>query len=333
MSLSWNKGIVLIVLLLSISVVYAADQFYSIKGGPTYNGSSDGWVMVWDAGATQDSYLRVAFSVNRPAYKLGKTVSVMIRTDGYYSRDSGWWYTEGGASVDYVKFYYPNGTLIKQLSGTTGSDGVWKDDTALMLTKDMPMGTYKVEASVTKGTTTVGDDAGGYMTIYFDVGGELHLTVNTNASTDSRGRFVAANGSVVRIYGQILQPNGDVFSSTTVPSGSAVTVRLGIVKPDESYTYMTQTTTTGDYSFDVLLDQVGHYFFVVTANCTVGGPITGIKYVVCEGRNQTNIISTGEWPAAGGSFASSPLAISVAVILAIISAYYPGGMLYRRLRK
>ncbi|MEE8400743.1 MAG: hypothetical protein V3R86_01135, partial [Candidatus Hydrothermarchaeaceae archaeon] len=98
--------LVIAAVIVSSQSVEAADQIYSIPGGLNYNGSDDGYIMGYDWPGGAESGLRVAFSANRPGYKLGKSIGVYIRTDGYYSRDCGWWYTVPGASVT-VDVYKP----------------------------------------------------------------------------------------------------------------------------------------------------------------------------------------------------------------------------------
>jgi hypothetical protein len=317
---SWAKSLTKVAvaffsLSLFIFPVNAADAFYTPQGmGISYNGSDDGWVMAYDWTSGAPNGLRVSFSVARPTFTIGKMVGVYIRADGYYSRDCGWWYRMGSADVDSIAFYYPNGTQIgTNLTGSTDATGIWRDDVALKLTKDMPMGTYKAHAQVTGNGTTVGD-TGRYMKVYFDVGGDLVVTANTNGSS-SNGIWYVNKGDTVNITGKILQPNGDEFNSSTITQGADTTVKLGVSLPDTSYLSYITTTSNGDFSFEVPMAQIGKYFIVVSANTTVGGA-GGIRNTVSEGRNQTYILSQGEWPESSISY--SPL---VAILAAFVGLF------------
>jgi hypothetical protein len=297
-------GTTLFLLAFFASSVYAAnvgDTIYKLSQLPDYNGSEDGYIMVWDADdADYDATaLRAAFSANRPSYKIGKTMGVYIRTDGYYSMDCGWWYTVPGADVG-VAIYYPNNTFIKSLSGATGQDGVWEDETALKLTKSYPMGTYKLVANATKsGLNTVGDAAdGNVMTIYVDVAGELYPDANVNATVNKSQN--------VSVWGYVRTEDGSPYTDKTS------TVHIGVIYPDETY-YEDEGSTDGNgfYNLEFNATQIGRYFIVVTCN-------SSIDAIQAEGRSENNSVALGEWPEAGIVPASFPPYGLMIVLISLI---------------
>ena len=292
------------------SPVNAADTIYTIRGGRDYNGSASGYIMAWDVTGSDynGTALRVAFSANRPRSMIGKSIGVYIRTDGYYSRDCGWWYTVDGASIN-VSVYKPGeyDTPNVTLTGvSTDSSGVWENASFLKLTTDYPLGVYRLNATVSKaGLASVGEEAGGnYLTVYVDVGGTVLLTAWVNDTVNKSQN--------ITIKGDITHPNGEPFTYQT-------DVYAGILGPDESYSNVTTNTSTGSYSMEFNGTMFGHYFIVVTINATIGDDAEA------TGRAANNSLVIGTWPdPVEASFDGSIFRVMIAVIFALFLFYFPG---------
>jgi len=296
-----------------------AATVYCVKGWMCYNGSDSGYIMSYEnvSGSTGQArrYMRVAFSVDRPTFNIGDTVGVMVRTDGYYTRDSGWWYIVRNAVLN-ISISYPNNTPIRtDYYLTTDSTGVYRNATFIFTNDGFPMGRYRVNGSVIgprnhSGAYGAQVDLSGiavgnsFATVYFDLGGELNITMASLPDVNK--------GAIVSINGTVYQPNNQVFNSTfVIGSGlSSYDVNISITLPNRSV-YRTNaelprmTTTNGSYkiSYNTTSEPVGKYYVVAFVDYQLGKQADRGK--VTMGRTFQEFVVYGSWPSVGLSMAPS----------------------------
>jgi hypothetical protein len=302
-----------LVILTSSLPVASADQIYQPKGYWAYNGSTKGYIMSWNTTGSR---------VNRPSYRTGDSIKAKLRADGYWIADSGWWYKVPYADVN-VTIYYPNNTpFMSFLNLQTDEYGIWNNDSLFTISKTLPMGRYKINASVA-GPASGGPGGGNvdlsgsrlgdsgkeeYLTIFFDVGGDL--TVNL-----SNIGFRVNKDTSISINGTILQPNGQVFNSSFVEGLGTFSydVNITIMSPNGSVVRVTETTSTGGFSQSFTPDEVGTYYVTAFVQYRLGNQVIRNKFSM--GRTAEKFISEGQWPETGLGFEQSLL--SVAALLAL----------------
>jgi uncharacterized protein YfaS (alpha-2-macroglobulin family) len=215
----WGKGkgtaqkiaLAIAFFIVLFSPVEAADieGIYPYNGSVTslYNGTDSGYIMTykWNDASPATS-LRVALSTNRPDYVITDSVGVRIRTDGYYSRDCGWWYTVPGsdATINSLNISDPAGNLLRQYTSASAKiddTGVWEDRVALRLNTSMPPGWYKVAADVSGAGQQISVEN---LTVYFKVLGLLNVTFDVN-KTINRYENVTINVTVLSMNGSPVQ--------------------------------------------------------------------------------------------------------------------------------
>jgi hypothetical protein len=323
------KGVLSLLLALALLTsalpAASADAIYKPLGYWAYNGSSKGYIMSWDnaTGATisNQQFMRVAFSVDRPSYRTGDSIMAMLRSDGYWMADSGWWYAVNDADFN-LTFYYPNGTpLIEFTNFQTDTYGMWENKSVFTITKNMPMGRYRANGSITgpssggRGPNTdlsgvsIGESNNeAYLTIFFDVAGDLDISLSNVGFRVNKDTAISLNGTV-------LQPNGQVFNSSFVDGlGSfSYDVNISVISPNGSIVRLIETTSTGSFSQSFTPDEVGTYYVVAFVHYRLGNQVIRNKFSI--GRTAEKFISEGQWPETGLGFEQS--LYSVAALLAL----------------
>jgi hypothetical protein len=301
-----------------------ADEVYQPKGYWAYNGSSQGYIMSWNTTASRE-YLRVAFSVNRPSYRTGDSIKGMLRADGYWIADSGWWYRVPNADFN-ITAYYPNGTPLMNISNMqTDEFGIWEEDSIFTITKTLPMGRYKINASVAG--PAIGGPGGGnvdlsgsrlgdsgkeeFLTIFFDVGGDLTIDLSNIGHRVNKDIAISLNGTVE-------QPNGQVFNSSFVEGLGTFSydLNISIISPNGSVVRLSETTSTGSFSQSFTPDEVGTYYVIVYVEYLLGNQAIRNKFSM--GRTAEKFISEGQWPETGLGFEQSLQSIGALLALAYL---------------
>jgi hypothetical protein len=280
--------------------------------------------MSWDntGGITDRQYLRGTISVSRPSYRTGDAVHVMLRADGYWMADSGWWYAVSNADFN-LTFYYPNGTsFISFPNMQTDQVGIWENLSVFTITKNLPMGRYRLNGSITgpsSGAPGPNVDLSGisigestqesFLTVYFDVGGDLKVNLSNIAGSQNKDTTVSINGTV-------LQPNGQVFNSSFVEGLGTFSydVNITIMSPNGSSVSITETTSTGSFSQSFTPDEVGTYYVLAFVHYQLGNQAIRNKFSI--GRTADKFISEGQWPETGLGFEQSLK--SIAALLALV---------------
>lgn len=295
-------------------------NIYCIKSYKCYNGTDQGYIMsyTWETTNPRQS-MRVALSVDRPAYEVGDSVEAMIRADGYFTRDSGWWYIVKNASIPYVTFYYPNGSVARNISGqATDSIGVWENKSTLFFDRTFPFGRYKVNASVRGPSAGAPGQAvslsglnlnGTNMTVYFDVGGELNVTMSSPPEMTKNNN--------ISINGTVYQPNGQVFNSTYVrgvPGFNWYFVNITVIKPDTGVEGFAYNTTNGSYYLRYNATQLGTYYVSADVEYALGNQALRGRY--SSGRVAQKFVVYGNWPEVGLGLSPTPLRSLIALLFA-----------------
>jgi len=311
--------IVFSLLLASPAAAVVQTPLYCIKSYKCYNGTNEGYIMsyIWDNSDPRQS-MRVALSVDRPAYEIGDSVAARIRTDGYFTRDSGWWYIVKGANTN-VSLYYPNGTRAINLTGKkTSSVGVYKNESIIFLDSSFPFGRYKLNSSIrgpSSGAPGQEVDLSGLningpnVTIYFDVGGEMNITLSSFPEVNKNEN--------ININGTVYQPNGQIFNSTFVvgvPGFSSYNVNISVMLPNSSIVRFNYTTTNGSYYLIYNATKLGTYYVISHVEYALGNQALRGRYTT--GRVAQKFVVYGTWPEVGLGFAQSPLSL-LALILAL----------------
>jgi hypothetical protein len=308
-------------LLTSTVPAASADTIYQPAGYWAYNGSSKGYIMSWDVASggtiSNRQYMRTALSVNRPSYRTGDSIQAMLRADGYWMADSGWWYAVNNADFN-LTFYYPNGTTLREFTNfQTDSSGLWKNKSVFTITKNFPMGRYRLNGSITGPSTgapgsnvdlsgvTIGDAAGGneaYLTVYFDVGGDLTVNLSKIGIQQNKDTAISLNGTV-------FQPNGQAFNASFVEGLGTISyyVNLSVLSPNGSSVRFNETTSTGSFSQSFTPDEVGTYYVIAFVQYQLGNQAIRGKF--STGRIVNKFISEGQWPETGLGFEQSLFSI------------------------
>jgi hypothetical protein len=262
----------------------------------------------------------------------------MIRTDGYFSRDSGWWYVVSGASIDSIDVYYPNWTTSGEGPSTsvltltnekTDSLGMWRNLTLIFTDDSFPMGRYKVKAQVSGPTIAeqgdilegfapidlsgivVGDDSGGdFLTVFFDLVGPLNVTMDPIPDV--------SDNTDVTISGTVYQPNGRVFNSSEVlgiPGFGSYWVNISVLQPNLTISRLPYLTSDGTYSVTYTATSVGKHYVIANVETDVGNEAERGKHT--SGRAFQEFVVTGTWPEVSMAFAGSPLRVLLALALGL----------------
>jgi hypothetical protein len=268
--------------------------------------------------------MRATISVNRPSYRTGDSIQAMLRTDGYWMADSGWWYAVNNADFN-LTFYYPNGTSFMEFTNfQTDSFGLWKNKSVFTITKNLPMGRYRLNGSITGPSTggrgpntdlsgvSIGESTNeAFLTVYFDVAGDLNISL-------SNVDFRVNKDTAVSLNGTIFQPNGQVFNSSFVEGlGSfSYDVNFSVISPNGSIVRFTNTTSTGSFSQSFTPDEVGTYYVIAFVQYRLGNQVIRNKFSM--GRTAEKFISEGQWPETGLGFEQSLYSVAALLTLAYL---------------